>query len=61
MSERKRAATYLSIMALSLFFLLLAMAQGGCQVCAGLGRDITAWADGGAMDAGDNARKLRNK
>lgn len=39
----------------------LALANSGCGTCAGIGRDLTAWAEGGAMDAGDNARAIRGK
>lgn len=38
---------------------LCAAAGQGCGTVAGVGRDLTAWAEGGAMDAGDNARAIR--
>lgn len=44
-----------------LFAFLFLVAAFGCQTIAGIGRDMTAWADGGSRDAGDNARAIRGK
>jgi len=41
------------------FAAVFAVAAFGCQTIAGIGRDMTAWADGGSRDAGDNARAIR--
>lgn len=62
MSNRKRVGTLehaaiLFVAVLAAAF--LASQMGGCQTIAGIGRDMTAWADGGSRDASDNARAIR--
>jgi predicted small secreted protein len=59
MSERNKSRIVCVSIGVFLFFLLMAMS--GCGTLAGIGRDLTAWAEGGAMDAGDNARAIRGK
>lgn len=39
----------------------LAATQGGCQLVSGLGRDLTAMADGMAGDSSANAAAIRGK
>jgi predicted small secreted protein len=60
MNDRKRTTGYLLVLGIVLFFLLLAMAQGGCGMVAGLGRDLSALADGLAADSAANAAKIRH-
>lgn len=57
MSERSKARIVCMSIGVFLFFLLLAM--GGCGCVAGLGRDLTALADGLAGDSADAARAIR--
>jgi predicted small secreted protein len=44
---------------LVIFAAAFCVAAFGCQTIAGIGRDMTAWADGGSRDASDNARAIR--
>ena len=59
MSDRAKAR--IGVLVIVALLGVLAATQTGCACIAGAGRDITAWAEGGAMDAGDNARKIRAK
>ena len=59
MSDRAKAR--IGVVVIVALLGVLAATQPGCGTIAGVGRDITAWAEGGAIDAGDNARKIRGK
>lgn len=64
MSNRRRVGTLehaavLFVAVLAAAFLLSQL--GGCNVIGGLGRDLSAWADGGATEASENAAAIRNK
>ena len=58
---KDRTKAWIGCICVGLMLGALALAAAGCGTLAGIGRDITAWADGGAMDAGDNARAIREK
>lgn len=57
--NRKKTTGYLLLLAAALMALLCAMAQGGCGMVAGFGRDLTALADGLACDSAENAARIR--
>ena len=60
MKERNRERLFVLLVMLLVAGLVLAMQQG-CGMIAGIGRDVTAMAEGGATKAADDAAKINGK